>query len=91
MFKNIHFGDDQYSDYYKEQELEMQKEENEKMDKITRIEAACEQIIKKLNRIQEDISTIETNINCYDKSNKEKLMEICNIVEDINDNMIKRD
>ena len=90
MFKGIYLGDDEYSEFIKKQNAKEREEEKEMEEKIRNIESSCDQIIRLLGRMQEDMHTMERKIDVGNETVKNKMVEICDIVEEINDNLADR-
>ena len=91
MFKSIHLGESTHEKIRKKVDEENEKRTKKRMDTLLKIESECEQIIRSLNKLKEDIDRLERKVDIHDSRSKDKLIEICDIVNEINENMIKKD
>ena len=85
MFKNVHLGNDQYSDFEEEQNKKIEEERQQKMDRLIEISVTCNSMLKILNRLNEDVNRIEREIQMNHNDVKDNLKEICSIVDNIDD------
>ena len=85
-------GFDNLNDYYdvslKEWRLaEIEKEAYEKMDRLIEINGKCDNMLKLLSRLSDDVQKLERDIHYAERSANDKLVKICDIVENINDKL----
>jgi len=87
LFKSYRLGDDQYSDYVKKKNAEIEKEAYEKMDRLIEINGKCDNMLKLLFRLSDDVQKLERDVHYIERSANDKLVKICDIVENINDKL----